>query len=83
MPSRDKTDAQSDYESVSRMADRMKLKGRARTDYIHKHMTTLGHRAVINYVEADDDDESDGGGFFGSSKRRNRDDDDDDYPFSS
>lgn len=77
-----KNDAASDHESISRMADRLKLKGRARTDYIHKHMTGLGHKAQVQYVDNDDDNDDDGGGFFGSRRsRRSRDDDDDDYPF--
>ena len=81
--------AQDDHESISRMADRLDLKGRARTDYIHKHMTGLGHKAVVQYTDAEEDDDDDAGGFFSSNRNRNRnrrrrsrdDDDDDDYPF--
>jgi hypothetical protein len=77
------------YDSVSNMADRLKLKGKERTTYIHEHMTRGGYKAVPNYVKADDDDDDDDSGspFFGSrrgnrsgSRRsRRRDDDDDDW----
>ena len=80
------------YDSVSAMADRLKLKGKERGTYIHEHMTRSGYRAVPNYVKADDDDDDDDGGssFFGSrrsssgsgsrSRRsRSRNDDDDDW----
>lgn len=75
---RDESQASSDHVTVSEMADRLKLKGRAREDYIHRHMTRLGHKAVTNYVDKDDDDDDDESGFF-RRKRRNRDDDDDDF----
>jgi hypothetical protein len=77
------------YDTVSSMADRLKLKGKERGSYIHEHMTRSGYRAVPNYVKADDDDDDDdsGSGFFGGSRRRSgsssrsrsrsRDDDDD------
>jgi hypothetical protein len=78
------------YDTVSAMADRLKLKGKERGTYIHEHMTRSGYRAVPNYVKADDDDDDDdgGSGFFGGSRRRSgsssgsrsrrsRDDDDD------
>ena len=77
------------FDSVSSMADRLKLKGKERTTYIHEHMTRGGYKAVPNYVKADDDDDDDDSGspFFGSrrgnrsgSRRsRRRDDDDDDW----
>jgi len=81
MPNKDKSDAATDHESVSAMADRLSLKGSARTDYIGRHMKGLGHRAVTNWV---DDDENDDGGFFGSrsgsrSRRSGHDDDDDGF----
>jgi hypothetical protein len=71
------------FDTVSSMADRIGLKGKERTSYIHEHMTRSGYRAVPNYVkdDGDDDDDDDSGGFFrGSDKRRSRsrDDDDDD-----
>jgi hypothetical protein len=68
------------HDSVSAMADRIGLKGRDRTQYIHEHMTRGGYRAVPQYVkdEGDDDDEG-GSGFFGGRSRsrggRDRDDD--------
>ena len=68
-------------ESVTRMADRLKIKGSERQKYIHEHMTRGGYKAVPNYVKADDDEEEDkGSGFFSGgnrSRRRRRDDDDD------
>ena len=77
------------YDSVSNMADRLKLKGGERSKYIHEHMTRGGYKAVPNYVKADDDDDDDDSSspFFGSrrgnrsgSRRsRRRDDDDDDW----
>jgi hypothetical protein len=77
-------------DSVTAMAERLGLKGKERTTYIHEHMTRSGYRAVPQYVKADDDDDDDGGsGFFGSGRKRkpsghkrSRDDDDDDgwYP---
>lgn len=76
----DKPDAATDHESVTTMAERLGLKGEAKRDYIHKHMRKLGHRAVVNYVDADDDDDEDSSGFFGRKRRRSsRDDDDDDF----
>ena len=77
----DKSDAAADHESVAALADRMGLKGEARRTYIHKHMTKLGHKAVVNYVDNDDDDDDDETGFFGRRRRRNssRDDDDDGF----
>jgi hypothetical protein len=66
-------------ESVTAMADRLKIKGKERQTYIHEHMTRGGYRAVPNYVKADDDEDEDkGSGFFGGGgRRRNRGKDDD------
>lgn len=68
-------------ESVTRMADRLKIKGSERQKYIHEHMTRGGYKAVPNYVKADGDEEDEkGSGFFSGgnrSRRRRRDDDDD------
>lgn len=48
-----------DYEAITTMADRLKLTGSLREEYIHKHMKRLGYRSVIKYVEnSPDDDES-------------------------
>ena len=85
MPNNDKEDDL--YESVSRMAERLGLKGSEKGKYIHEHMTRGGYKAVPNYVLADDGDDDDdkGSGFFGgggrsrSRQRRNRDDDDDSW----
>lgn len=79
--SRDKDDP-TDFDTVSGMADRLKLRGRDRQKYIHDHMTGLGYRHVPSYVKDDDDDDS--SSFFGSRRRsrsRRDDDDDDGYPF--
>ena len=84
MPNRDddKTDAQKDYDQTAKQADRLKLKGKDRDEYIHRHMRGFGYRMVPSYVHPDDDDDEDeGGGFFKRSRRRNRDESDDDYPF--
>ena len=80
------------FDSVSAMADRLKLAGSERSRYIHEHMTRGGYKAVPQYVLADDDDDDDddkGSGFFGGGKRkrgsrdgggrRSRSDDDDWY----
>jgi hypothetical protein len=82
------------YDTVSGMADRLKLKGEERGRYIHEHMTRSGYKAVPNYVKADDDDDDDdsGSSFFGSKRKssssgngsrsrrsRSRDNDDDDW----
>ena len=78
----EKTSSQADYESLAKTADRMGLKGRDRTKYIHDHMTRFGYKPVTSYVDPEDGDDDDSS-FFGRSsrRRRNRDDDDDDYPF--
>lgn len=89
MANREPKSEDDDFTSVSAMADRLKLKGKDRTKYIHDHMTGFGYRMVPSYVRADDDDDDDGGGgrFFGgrsrssSRNRRSGDDDDDAYPF--
>lgn len=76
-------------DSVTAMADRLKLKGKERGSYIHEHMTRSGYKAVPNYVrdDGDDDDDDDSSSFFGgkrgsrsgSRRSRRRDDDDDDW----
>lgn len=78
----EKSNAQTDYEAVAATADRLKLKGNDREDYIRRHMRGFGHKAVTNWV--DDDGEDGSGGFFGrrdreGSGRRSRfyDDDED------
>jgi hypothetical protein len=83
MPNRDddKTDAQKDYDTTAKQADRLKLKGKDRDDYIHRHMRGYGYKMVPSYVHPDDEDDDEGGGFFRRSRRRNRDEDDDGYPF--
>lgn len=82
----EKDEGNEDHESVSRMADRLKLKkgSRERDRYIHDHMTGLGYRMVPSYVKPDDDDDDDesGGRFrFRGSRSRSRSSDDDGYPF--
>jgi hypothetical protein len=70
-------------EAVTGMADRLKLKGKERSQYIHEHMTRGGYKAIPNYVRADEDDDDDdkGTGFFGRGggggrSRRSRTEDD-------
>ena len=68
-------DSQEDslYDDVSAMADRLKLTGRDRTQYIHEHMTRSGYRAVPTYVKDDEEEEDDSGSgssFFGGRRRR-------------
>jgi hypothetical protein len=67
------------FDSVNAMADRLKLKGRERTKYVHDHMTRGGYRAVPQYVPAEDneDDDDDDTPFFSRRRHRSRDDDDD------
>lgn len=77
----ERSSAQEDYETVSAMAERLKLTGHDKEDYIRRHMRGFGHKSVTSWVEGDADDE---GGFFGSRKksdrrRSQRDDDDDDF----
>lgn len=79
---------QEDYESVSKMADRLQLKGKDRSRYIHDHMTGFGYRMVPSYVREDEDGEEEDSRFFGRrsrsssrSRRSERDAEDDDYPF--
>jgi hypothetical protein len=62
-----------DFESVSKMADRLKLKGKDREDYIHDHMTGLGYKARRTYFKGDDDD--DGGKRRSWAGKRQNDDD--------
>jgi hypothetical protein len=61
------------FDTVSAMADRLKLKDGDRRTYIHEHMTRGGYRAEPTYVRDDkeDEDEDEGGsGFFGKSRSR-------------
>lgn len=60
-------------EQVESMADRLKLKGKQRSKYIHEHMLQGGYRAEPHYVRDEEEDEDEGSGFFG--RRRSRDDD--------
>lgn len=72
------------HDRVSEMADRLGLKGRERTTYIHEHMTRGGYKAVPQYVKGDEDDDEDDSRspFFRGSSRRGGHDDDDDRPSS-
>jgi hypothetical protein len=72
---KDDDEATLDLKNVTAAAERLKLKGRDKADYIHKHMVGYGYKANRTYTKPDDDDDNCGGGFFG---RRRRDDDDDD-----
>jgi len=73
----EKSQAETDYETVVANAKRLKLTGRDRDDYIHKHMTGYGYKSRRTYFQPEED-ESSGGGFFGNRSRRDRDDEDDD-----
>lgn len=76
------------FDEISSMADRLGLKGEARTNYIHDHMVQLGYDAVQSrdsYVrrQEEPDQGSTGRWGFGSGGRnqgrqggRNRDNDD-------
>lgn len=75
---KDDDEATIDLKNVSAAAERLKLKGREKAEYIHKHMVGYGYKANRTYSKPTDDDSS-GGGFFGRSKRRDDDDDDDDF----
>ena len=73
-----------DFETVARMAGRLKLKGRERDRYIDQHMRGLGYRSVPQYVKEDDgeEDDEDGGGRYGFRRtRRSGGRDDDSGPF--
>ncbi len=72
----DKDEATLDLESVTKAAERLKLTGKDKAEYIHKHMVGYGYKANRTYSKPDNDDSS-GGGFFGRSRRSNDDDDDD------
>jgi hypothetical protein len=63
-----------DYDYVTKMADRLKLKGKDRETYIHDHMTGLGYKAKVSYAK---DDEGDGDNVrrFGLGSRRTGSDD--------
>ena len=75
---KDEDEAAIDLKSVTAAAERLKLKGREKAEYIHKHMVGYGYKASRTYSKPDDDD-SDGGGFFGRRRSRDNDDDDDDF----
>lgn len=54
---------------VTEMADRLKLDGSDRQQYIHEHMTRSGYRAEPHYVKdepEEGEEESGKGGFFSS-----------------
>jgi hypothetical protein len=59
-------DTDNDYRSVKAMGERLGLKGEGLANYIHKHMTTLGHKPQTRYTPGDGDDKDDGddGSFF-------------------
>jgi hypothetical protein len=88
---RDDSDEEDLYDSVSRMADRMGLKGPKRATYIDDHMTQGGYERVQSresYAKIQDEDDEGGGdgnrwgfgggrrGNGGGQNRRGRDDDD-------
>jgi hypothetical protein len=75
---KDEDEATTDLTSVTKAAERLKLKGREKAEYIHKHMVGFGYKASRTYSKPDDD-ESDGGGFFSRRSRRDSDDDDDEF----
>jgi hypothetical protein len=67
------------FDTVNKLADRYKLKGKERSSFVHEHMTAGGYDAVPNYVKkknGDDDDEGGSRFFGGKGGRRRRDDDD-------
>jgi len=79
----EKDEGNEDFDTVSRMAQRLKLKGRERDRYIDQHMRGLGYRSVPTYVRPDDgdDDDEDSGRSrysFRSSRGRGRGGPDDD-----
>ena len=83
MARNDDKEENDDFAAVSRMADRLKLKGRDRAKYVHDHMTGFGYRMVPSYVR-DEDDDRDTSRFFGGKSGRSRrsdGDEDDGYPF--
>lgn len=59
---RSQEDTDNDYRSISGMADRLGLKGEERSRYLHKHMTTLGHKPQTRYVPGGDDKSDDDSG---------------------
>lgn len=73
----DKDEATLDLEAVNKAADRLKLKGRDRSEYVHKHMTGYGYKSRRSYFRDEDDEGGSGGGFFARKSRRDDDDDDD------
>jgi len=76
----DRDEAVVDLESVTKAAERLKLKGREKAEYIHKHMVGYGYKSQRTYTKPKDEDGG-GGGFFSSSRRSRDDDDDDDDDF--
>lgn len=73
----EKSDADKDLAAVTAQADRLKLTGKDRSEYIHRHMTGFGYKSRRSYFTPDEDDSS-GGGFFGRGRRTGEDDEDDD-----
>jgi hypothetical protein len=77
MPKRSRAtqdDVDSDFDTVTSMAKRMGLEGDDHDRYVHKSMTSLGHKSVRSYVpndsEGDSDDDDDD--FFPRSRRSSR-----------
>lgn len=77
MADKSKSEADTDLEHVTKMADRLGLKGSERDEYIHRHMRGFGYKSRRSYFRPDDDDDK-SGGFFGKRRRSDDDDDDDD-----
>ena len=64
-----------DLETVTAMAERLKLKGKEKSQYIHDHMTGLGYRSEPHYVrDGEEGDGDSGSGRFGFKKNRKSDD---------
>jgi hypothetical protein len=59
-----------DYEHVTSMADRLGLKDKERTQYIHEHMTGLGYEPRTSYHRSEDKKNSSGSNRFGMGSRR-------------
>lgn len=50
-------DVDKDHASIVDMAKRLGLSGETADDYVHKHMTKLGHQAKRVYTVSDEDGE--------------------------
>ncbi len=75
--STEKSKVDMDLEQVTKNADRLKLRGTDREEYIHRHMRGYGYKSRRAYFAPEDEDERTGGGFFGGGRKRRRDDEDD------